>query len=160
MKFKSVIFWLSVVFLIGRLTMIPFAQAQDDYFSWGNYQEQDLSQDALNAGKETMILFGALRDGQVDVLRQLMDEKLLEKYRTSFDDPNYPDLLRKIYGGSKIIVKHMIKPTEDRFEMDVQVISPRGDTSYIRLELKRRGLNFPQYSSYPFVVDGLIHLLN
>ncbi len=132
------IFFLLLPFLLLQGLMMPNdLHGKDHSFSWGIYKKNLPSPDMIDAVLDVRKYFEALCEGRIDIIHEMMDESLREEYRLSLNDPSYPGLLRKIYGGSKMIIKHIYRKDVGSFEIDAQLITPKSGTTEVRFEVEK-----------------------
>lgn len=97
--------------------------------------------------------FEALCEGKVDILAEMMDNNLQNEYRNSFNDPSYPALLRKLYGGSKLEIKRIISKGDGSFEIDAQIISQKSGPVNVHFQIDRRS-NQQSYLFKSFIINS------
>jgi hypothetical protein len=144
-------FWLFPLFIMGGLTKPLECYGQDEPFPWDLYEKHSNSPNLIGTVTAVRSFFEALRQGRGDLIFNMMDRNLQDEYRSSLNDPSYPDLLRKIYGGSQIQIKRFHEREDGFFEIDVQLISQRSGVTEFRFELGSNG-NRQSYSLKSFTI--------
>ncbi len=157
-KSGFVLLWLIPFTLFHTVMVQNQTHGKDHAFSLGIYEKNLPSSDQVDAVMAVREFFEALCEGRIDILRKMMDESLREEHILSFNDPSYPELLKKIYGGSKMIVKHIDRKESGFFIIDAKLITPKSGTNEVRFEIeqeveKRRGLEPHRFRSFT-VKDG------
>jgi hypothetical protein len=145
----GICFWLLPLFIMGGLTKPLECYGQDEPLPWNLYDRHSnfpIQTDTIAAVRS---FFEALREGRVDLIFNMIDQNLQDEYRSILNDPSYPDLLRKVYGGSRMQIKRFHVREDGFFEIDVQLISQRSDVTEFRIELGSNG-NRRSYSIKSF----------
>lgn len=130
-----ILFWLLPVFIIGGLAKPLECYGQNQPFSWDFYGRYSNSPNLTGTVTAVKLFFEALCEGRVDLISDMMDQNLREEYRSSLDDPLYPDLLREIYGGSRMEIKRFHEKEDGLFAIDAQLVTQRSGVTEVRFEL-------------------------
>ena len=97
-----------------------------------------LRTDPLYVGLETEILspfFKALKDGNVEVIKQYISEDMYQKNRRLLDqNKKYPETLRKYYQDASIHTKSILLKS-DTITVDVEIKLPGGNSLAKELHL-------------------------